>query len=270
MAFQPIVDLRTREVVGNEALARFRSLPLRPPDEWFAEAVRLELGVQLERTWRSRRTDGSSTREGDRGASGRRSTACSIRPRSRPSRSRGRGTRPAGHRARPRSRRAVDRRLLLRCRVGGTCSCGSARTAPATRPRCCSPARERHRLPQRRRPRVRRDGMLYASLGEAHDPTRAQDPTTWESSGSTPDGSIPGDGPFGAGNPVWTVGHRNCSASASTPRRATCGDRERPRPRRRAEPDRARRQLRVAGRHGDARATTGSSIRSPSSPTRSR
>ena len=48
MAFQPIVDLRTREVVGNEALARFRSLPLRPPDEWFAEAVRLELGVQLE------------------------------------------------------------------------------------------------------------------------------------------------------------------------------------------------------------------------------
>jgi EAL domain-containing protein (putative c-di-GMP-specific phosphodiesterase class I) len=48
MAFQPIVDLRTRETVGNEALARFRSLPLRPPDEWFAEAVRLELGVQLE------------------------------------------------------------------------------------------------------------------------------------------------------------------------------------------------------------------------------
>lgn len=48
MVFQPIVDLRTRVMVGLEALARFRSLPLRPPNEWFAEAVRLELGVQLE------------------------------------------------------------------------------------------------------------------------------------------------------------------------------------------------------------------------------
>ncbi len=48
MVFQPIVDLRSREVVGTEALARFRSLPLRPPNEWFAEAVKHELGVQLE------------------------------------------------------------------------------------------------------------------------------------------------------------------------------------------------------------------------------
>jgi EAL domain-containing protein (putative c-di-GMP-specific phosphodiesterase class I)/AmiR/NasT family two-component response regulator len=48
MVFQPIVDLRTRTVLGMEALARFRSLPLRPPNEWFAEAVQLELGVQLE------------------------------------------------------------------------------------------------------------------------------------------------------------------------------------------------------------------------------
>jgi EAL domain-containing protein (putative c-di-GMP-specific phosphodiesterase class I) len=45
---QPIVDLTTREPVGFEALARFRSLPLRPPDEWFAEAAALDLGVQLE------------------------------------------------------------------------------------------------------------------------------------------------------------------------------------------------------------------------------
>ena len=48
MAFQPIVDLRSRETVGMEALARFRALPMRPPDQWFAEAVRLELGIQLE------------------------------------------------------------------------------------------------------------------------------------------------------------------------------------------------------------------------------
>ena len=48
MAFQPIVDLATREPVGFEALARFRSIPLRAPDEWFAEAVALELGARLE------------------------------------------------------------------------------------------------------------------------------------------------------------------------------------------------------------------------------
>jgi len=45
---QPIVELLTREPIGFEALARFRSLPLRPPDEWFAEAAALELGIQLE------------------------------------------------------------------------------------------------------------------------------------------------------------------------------------------------------------------------------
>jgi EAL domain-containing protein (putative c-di-GMP-specific phosphodiesterase class I)/ActR/RegA family two-component response regulator len=48
MAFQPIVDLTTQTAVGFEALARFRSIPLRAPDEWFAEAVALELGAQLE------------------------------------------------------------------------------------------------------------------------------------------------------------------------------------------------------------------------------
>ena len=50
MVFQPIVELSTRNTVGVEALARFRSLPLRPPNEWFAEAVQLALGVQLELT----------------------------------------------------------------------------------------------------------------------------------------------------------------------------------------------------------------------------
>jgi EAL domain-containing protein (putative c-di-GMP-specific phosphodiesterase class I) len=47
---QPIVELATRETVGFEALARFRSLPPRPPNEWFAEAAALELGTQLELT----------------------------------------------------------------------------------------------------------------------------------------------------------------------------------------------------------------------------
>jgi len=48
MAFQPIVDLATEAVVGVEALARFSAPPPRPPNEWFAEAVSLALGVQLE------------------------------------------------------------------------------------------------------------------------------------------------------------------------------------------------------------------------------
>jgi len=42
------VDLHSRAVIGMEALARFHSLPLRPPNEWFAEAVEHELGVALE------------------------------------------------------------------------------------------------------------------------------------------------------------------------------------------------------------------------------
>jgi EAL domain-containing protein (putative c-di-GMP-specific phosphodiesterase class I) len=50
MVYQPIMELRTRQVVGLEALARFHSLPLRPPNEWFAAAVELQLGVQLEMT----------------------------------------------------------------------------------------------------------------------------------------------------------------------------------------------------------------------------
>ena len=48
--FQPIVDLRTRDVVGLEALSRFDALLHRAPDEWFAEAHELELGVELELT----------------------------------------------------------------------------------------------------------------------------------------------------------------------------------------------------------------------------
>ena len=53
MVFHPIVDLETREEIGVEALARFGSIPVRPPDRWFAEATALELGLQLElRTFR--------------------------------------------------------------------------------------------------------------------------------------------------------------------------------------------------------------------------
>lgn len=48
MVYQPIMELRSRQIVGWEALARFHTLPLRPPNEWFAEAVEMELGVQLE------------------------------------------------------------------------------------------------------------------------------------------------------------------------------------------------------------------------------
>jgi EAL domain-containing protein (putative c-di-GMP-specific phosphodiesterase class I) len=48
MVFHPIMDLETREEIGMEALARFGSIPVKPPDRWFAEATALELGLQLE------------------------------------------------------------------------------------------------------------------------------------------------------------------------------------------------------------------------------
>jgi EAL domain-containing protein (putative c-di-GMP-specific phosphodiesterase class I)/FixJ family two-component response regulator len=48
MVFHPIVDLETRQEIGVEALARFGSIPVKPPDQWFAEATALELGLQLQ------------------------------------------------------------------------------------------------------------------------------------------------------------------------------------------------------------------------------
>lgn len=48
MAFQPIVDLSQRWLVGAEALARFPHAPEQGPDLWFAEAHRLGLGLDLE------------------------------------------------------------------------------------------------------------------------------------------------------------------------------------------------------------------------------
>ena len=46
MVFQPIVDLRTGQTAGFEALSRFG--PGGPPDIWFADASEVGLGLQLE------------------------------------------------------------------------------------------------------------------------------------------------------------------------------------------------------------------------------
>ena len=48
IAFQPIVDLDSREIVGYEALSRFAGEPERGPDAWFAEAHEVGLGPELE------------------------------------------------------------------------------------------------------------------------------------------------------------------------------------------------------------------------------
>ena len=48
MVFQPIVDLQQGQMIGVEALARFECEPRRPPNEWFAEAADVGLGVELE------------------------------------------------------------------------------------------------------------------------------------------------------------------------------------------------------------------------------
>ncbi len=46
--FQPIVDLRSGNPLGTEALSRFTAEPGRPPDLWFAEAASVGLGTELE------------------------------------------------------------------------------------------------------------------------------------------------------------------------------------------------------------------------------
>ena len=55
------------------------------------------------------------------------------------------------------------------------------------------------------------DGMLYVTLGEEHTAAAAQN--TADLRGKVlryrPDGSVPPDNPFGAGNPVWAYGLRN-------------------------------------------------------------
>lgn len=55
------------------------------------------------------------------------------------------------------------------------------------------------------------DGTLFVSVGEAHEPDRAQDPG--DVGGKvlrlTADGGVPADNPFGPDSPVWSIGHRN-------------------------------------------------------------
>jgi len=60
IAYQPVIDLRTRHTVGHEALARFGH---GPPELWFSEAHNVGLGVELEMTailkaWDGRPQDG--------------------------------------------------------------------------------------------------------------------------------------------------------------------------------------------------------------------
>lgn len=48
IVYQPIYDLVTAALSGVEALSRFNSSPMRPPDAWFAEAASVGLGCDLE------------------------------------------------------------------------------------------------------------------------------------------------------------------------------------------------------------------------------
>jgi glucose/arabinose dehydrogenase len=63
------------------------------------------------------------------------------------------------------------------------------------------------------------DGMLYVTLGEEHTSQAAQN--TADPRGKIlrykPDGSLPADNPFGAGNPMWAYGFRNPFGIAISP-----------------------------------------------------
>ncbi len=48
MVYQPVVDIRTGQIVGAEALARFNAEPRRTPDLWFGEAWSVGMGMELE------------------------------------------------------------------------------------------------------------------------------------------------------------------------------------------------------------------------------
>ncbi len=63
------------------------------------------------------------------------------------------------------------------------------------------------------------DGKLYATLGDEHAEDAAQN--TRDPRGKVlrynPDGTVPSDNPFGAGNPVWAYGFRNPFGLAISP-----------------------------------------------------
>ncbi len=48
IAYQPIFDLASGDLVSFEALCRFNALPYQTPDKWFLAAERVGLGVELE------------------------------------------------------------------------------------------------------------------------------------------------------------------------------------------------------------------------------
>lgn len=48
IVYQPILAVQTQELCGWECLARFSTLPVRGPDQWFIEAAEAGLGVELE------------------------------------------------------------------------------------------------------------------------------------------------------------------------------------------------------------------------------
>jgi len=48
IVYQPIFDLSTQRLAGLESLSRFEMEPRRPPDQWFAEAAQVGMGVELE------------------------------------------------------------------------------------------------------------------------------------------------------------------------------------------------------------------------------
>ena len=55
------------------------------------------------------------------------------------------------------------------------------------------------------------DGKLYVTLGENHIASEAQNSSDLRGKilRYNPDGTVPGDNPFGQGNPVWAIGMRN-------------------------------------------------------------
>jgi glucose/arabinose dehydrogenase len=63
------------------------------------------------------------------------------------------------------------------------------------------------------------DGKLYVTLGEERTPSAAPDPSDVRGKvlRYNADGTVPGDNPFGAGNPVWAAGFRNPFGIAISP-----------------------------------------------------